>query len=713
MAADGPQAGRGGPWPGSPFPLGATWDGDGVNFALWTPNAVGVDLCLFDEAGQERRLMLEESTYHVWHGYVPDIAPGQPYGYRVHGPWNPTAGHRFNPAKLLMDPYARAYSGQVINNPALYGHTGDPSHGWPDPHDSAPYTLRSVVLGRSPGLSHTRPRVPWEDTVIYELHVRGFTMRHPEVPDHLRGTYAGLAHPAVIEHLLKLGVTSVELLPVHHMVTEPTIAERGLTNYWGYNSLGYFAPDSRYSSRGDAGGQVEEFKDMVAALHAAGIEVILDVVYNHTAEGGADGPTLGFRGIDNINYYRVNHSDRSQYVDYTGCGNTLDMRQPEVLQMLMDSLRYWAMDMGVDGFRFDLASALARSMHDVDQLSAFMAVIHQDPIVNQLKLIAEPWDIGAGGYQVGNFPPLWTEWNGRYRDSVRDLWRGGIRGLGELGYRLSGSSDLYQDDGRRPFASINFITAHDGFTMRDLFTYNHKHNEGNKEQNRDGTDDNRSWNCGVEGETEDVAVVALRHRQIRNALTTLVLSAGVPMLTAGDEMGRSQGGNNNAYCQDNDVSWVDWKLTDEAEALRAFTERLLTLRAAAPVFRQRSFFVGAPADGESPVSDLAWFRPDGGLMGPDDWNRHDARTLGMFLDGDQIRTRTARGERIVDHSYLLWIHAADGDVEVRLPGPPWADRYQVVFDTARPDLPDGVETLDGATSRPLSAWSTVLLRAIR
>ncbi|SHM27074.1 glycogen debranching protein GlgX [Cryptosporangium aurantiacum] len=702
-----------GPWPGHPFPLGATWDGDGVNFALWSPHAVGVDLCLFDEAGNERRLMLEESTYHVWHGYVPNAGPGQRYGYRVHGPWNPIAGHRFNPAKLLMDPYARAYSGQVTYDQALYGHAGDSSRGWPDPRDSAPYTLRSVVLARSTGLSHTRPRVPWEDTVIYELHVRGFTMRHPDVPDHLRGTYSGLAHPAVIDHLVKLGVTSVELLPVHHMVTEPTIAARGLPNYWGYNTLGYFAPDSRFSSRGDAGGQVEEFRDMVAALHAAGIEVILDVVYNHTAEGGGDGPTLSFRGIDNRGYYRLDPSDGSRYVDYTGCGNTLDARQPAVLQMLMDSLRYWALDLGVDGFRFDLASALARSMHDVDQLSAFMAVIHQDPVVNQLKLIAEPWDVGAGGYQVGNFPPLWTEWNGRYRDSVRDLWRGGIRGLGELGYRLSGSSDLYQDDGRRPFASINFLTAHDGFTMRDLFTYNHKHNDANLEQNRDGTDDNRSWNCGVEGETDDGAVIALRNRQIRNALATLVLSAGVPMITAGDEMRRTQGGNNNAYCQDNEVSWVDWKLTPEDESLLAFTSRLLELRSKAPVFRQRSFFVGAPTDVESPVSDLCWFRPDGGLMSPDDWNRHDARTLGMFLNGEQIRNRTLRGERIVDDSYLLWVHAADGDLEVRLPGPPWAERYQVVFDTARPDLPDGGETLDGGTARPLSAWSTVLLRVAR
>jgi isoamylase len=701
------------PWPGGPFPLGASWDGDGTNFALWSPRGVGVDLCLFDspeDGGAEHRVPLEESTYHVWHGYVPGVAPGQRYGFRVHGPWHPAAGHRFNPAKLLMDPYARAYSGQVRPHPSLAGHADDPSGGRPNPQDSAPHMLRSVVLTRTPGLFHTRPRVPWEDTVIYELHVKGFTALHPDVPPELRGTYAGLAHPAVIQHLLRLGVTSVELLPVHHHVSEPWLAARGLTNYWGYNTLGYFAPDSRFSSRGDTGGQVDEFRDMVAALHAAGIEVILDVVYNHTAEGGADGPTMSYRGIDNIGYYRVDPRDGSRYVDYTGCGNTLDARVPAVLQMLMDSLRYWALDMGVDGFRFDLASALARSFHDVDQLSAFMAVIHQDPVVNQLKLIAEPWDVGDGGYQVGNFPPLWTEWNGRYRDAVRDLWRGGGQGLAELGYRLSGSSDLYQDDGRRPFASINFITAHDGFTLRDLFTYNHKHNEANREDNRDGTDDNRSWNCGVEGETDDATVNALRSRQIRNALATLVLSAGVPMLTAGDELRRAQGGNNNAYCQDNEISWQNWKFDDDAEALFDYTARLLKLRAVSPVFRQRSFFVGTPSDAESPVSDLAWFHPDGRLMGPMDWHRPENQTLGMYLDGEQIRTRTARGERITDHSYLLWVHAAHGDREVVLPGPPWAASYTVVFDTAQPDLADGGEKLTGGARRPLTAWSTVLLR---
>ena len=699
------------PWPGQPFPLGATWDGDGVNFALWSPGADGVELCLFDGSGDERRIQLRESTYHVWHGYVPGVGPGQRYGYRVHGRWDPAAGLRFNPAKLLADPYARAFAGEVRYDRALYAHTDDPYGGRPDGTDSAPFVPRSVVVSHSGGLLHTRPRVPWENTVIYELHVRGFTKRHPGIPPELRGTYAGLAHPAAIEHLLGLGITSVELLPIHHYVTEPWLARRGLTNYWGYNSLGYFAPDARYAASGDVGGQVTEFRSMVAALHAAGIEVILDVVYNHTAEGDAHGPTLSFRGIDNRGYYRLEGRNPGRYTDYTGCGNTLDARQPAVLQMLMDSLRYWVVEMGVDGFRFDLASALARSLHDVDRLSAFMAVVHQDPIVSQVKLIAEPWDVGAGGYQVGNFPPLWTEWNGRYRDSVRDLWRGHDGGLAELGYRLSGSSDLYQDDGRRPFASINFVTAHDGFTLRDLVSYERKHNEANGEQGRDGTDDNRSWNCGVEGDTTDPAVLALRHRQVRNLLATLILATGVPMITAGDEIWRTQGGNNNAYCQDNEVSWVDWSLDEPALELLNFTRRLLALRAAAPVFRQRSFFVGAPVRRGHEAYDLAWFRPDGQQMTPQDWHHPDVRTLGMYLDGQQIRHRGPRGERITDDSYLLWLHAGGAAVTAQLPAGPWANGYTVVFDTARPDLADGAETVTGSLT--LTPHSVTLLRAHR
>jgi glycogen operon protein len=695
------------PWPGQPFPLGASWDGDGVNFSLWSAGAEGVELCLFDEHDQERRIRLRESTYHVWHGYVPDVGPGQRYGYRVHGRWDPRAGLRFNPAKLLADPYARAYSGKVTYHHALFAHADDPYGGRPDWRDSAPYVPRSVVIAPGGGQMHTQPRVPWEDTVIYELHVKGFTKRHPGIPEHLRGTYAGLAHPAAVEHLLKLGITAVELLPTHHMVTEPWLAEKGHTNYWGYNTLGYFAPDSRFAAADD-GTQVTEFREMVANLHAAGIEVILDVVYNHTAEGDAYGPTLAFRGIDNRGYYRLMPGQPSHYLDYTGCGNTLDARQSAVLQMLMDSLRYWVVEMGVDGFRFDLASALARSMHDVDQLSAFMSVIHQDPVVSRVKLIAEPWDIGAGGYQVGNFPPLWTEWNGRYRDVVRDLWRGANTGMAELGYRLSGSSDLYQDDGRRPFASINFVTAHDGFTLRDLVTYNYKHNEANDEGNRDGTDDNRSWNCGIEGETEDEKVNVLRARQVRNLLTTIVLSTGVPMLTAGDELYRTQRGNNNAYCHDNELTWIDWASADR-ELLR-FTRRLLAIRKAAPVLRQRSFFVGAPVRRGHQVSDLAWFRPDGAQMTPSDWHRPEVHTLGMYLDGQQIRHRDPRGQRIVDDSYLLWINAGADDAEVTLPAWPWASGYTVVLDTSEPEAP---ETDVAGGSLTLIGHSVVLLRAHR
>jgi isoamylase len=694
------------PWPGQPFPLGATWDGDGVNFSLWSSGAEGVELCLFGDDGHEQRVRLRESTYHVWHGYVPGVGPGQRYGYRVHGRWDPRAGLRFNPAKLLADPYARAYSGSVTYHNALFAHADDPYGGRPDWRDSAPYVPRSVVMAPSGGMMHTQPHVPWEDTVIYELHVKGFTKRHPGVPEHLRGTYAGLGHPAAIDHLVKLGITAVELLPVHHMVTEPWLADRGHVNYWGYNTLGYFAPDSRFAAADD-GTQVTEFREMVASLHAAGIEVILDVVYNHTAEGDAYGPTLAFRGIDNRGYYRLMPGQPSHYLDYTGCGNTLDARQPAVLQMLMDSLRYWVVEMGVDGFRFDLASALARSMHDVDRLSAFMAVVHQDPIVSRVKLIAEPWDVGAGGYQVGNFPPLWTEWNGRYRDVVRDLWRGASTGMAELGYRLSGSSDLYQDDGRRPYASINFVTAHDGFTLRDLVSYNYKHNEGNDEGNRDGTDDNRSWNCGVEGETRDSKINTLRARQIRNLLSTIILSTGVPMITAGDELGRTQGGNNNAYSLDDELSWIDWASADQG--LLAFARKLLAIRAAAPVLRQRSFFVGAPVRRGHQVSDLAWFRPDGEQMSPSDWHRPDVYTLGMYLDGQQIRGRDSRGQRVVDDSYLLWINAGPDPVEVTLPGWPWANGYLVVLDTEHPDAP---ESSAGKTLN-LVDHSVVLLRAER
>ena len=668
-------------WPGRPFPLGATWDGEGTNFSLFSMGAEGVDVCLFDDRGHETRVPLEESTYHVWHGFLPQVGPGQRYGYRVHGPFEPSAGHRFNPHKLLVDPYARAIEGDFRLDPAVFGS----ARGRDDQQtvkDSAAFVPKSVVVHDAfPwGEDHHRPHHAWSDTVIYEMHVKGFTAQHPDIPAHLRGTYAGLGHPVAIDHLQHLGVTAVELLPVHHFVSEPHLLRRGLTNYWGYNSLGYFAPHAAYSSSGTRGEQVREFKAMVRSLHAAGIEVLLDVVYNHTAEGAHDGPMLSFRGIDNARYYRL-ADDPRYYRDYTGCGNTLDARNPHVLQLLMDSLRYWVTEMHVDGFRFDLASALARSMHDVDKLSAFFDVIQQDPVVSKVKLIAEPWDVGEGGYQVGEFPPLWTEWNGKYRDTVRDVWRGDTHGVRELAYRLSGSSDLYQDDGRRPYASINFVTAHDGFTLRDLTSYEHKHNEDNGEHNRDGTDDNRSWNCGVEGETVDVSVNELRLRQAKNMLTTLLLSTGVPMLTMGDELRRTQRGNNNAYCQDNELSWVDWEVTPDKQEVYDLVRQLLQLRREHPVFRQKAFFSGRDA-GADGVKDLAWFAADGRELTDDEWFDTSQHTLGMYLDGRGIKTRGPRGEEVVDDSFLLVLHMGASDAEVTLPPSPWAEGYDVVVDTA-------------------------------
>jgi glycogen operon protein len=694
-------------WPGRPFPLGATWDGEGTNFSLFSMAAEGVDLCLFDERGHETRVPLEESTYHVWHGYLPQAGPGQRYGYRVRGPFAPAHGHRFNDHKLLVDPYARAIEGDFRLDPAVFG-----SARGRDDHrtvkDSAPYVPKSVVVHDAfPWGDDHRPGHAWSDTVIYEMHVRGFTRRHPGIPEHLRGTYAGLAHPAALEHLVHLGITAVELLPVHHFVSEPHLLRRGLTNYWGYNSLGYFAPHAAYSSSGTRGEQVREFKAMVRALHAAGIEVLLDVVYNHTAEGGMDGPMLSFRGIDNMHYYRLADDPRF-YRDYTGCGNTLDARNPHVLQLLMDSLRYWVTEMHVDGFRFDLASALARSMHDVDKLSAFFDVIQQDPVVSSVKLIAEPWDVGEGGYQVGEFPPLWTEWNGKYRDTVRDVWRGHAPGVRELAYRLSGSSDLYQDDGRRPYASINFVTAHDGFTLRDLTTYEVKRNEANGEDNRDGTEDNRSWNCGVEGPSADPEVEALRLRQAKNMLATLLLSTGVPMLTMGDELRRTQRGNNNAYCQDNDTSWVDWDVRPDQQEVYDVARLLLSLRREHPVFRQKAFFSGRQADGDG-VKDIAWFGPDGRELNDEHWFDPSVTTLGMYLNGADIRTRGPRGEKVEDDSFLVLLHMGSEDLEVQLPREPWASSYEVVLDTA--------ERIDGTVAPGarvcMTNRSVLVLRAAR
>ncbi|WP_375489130.1 glycogen debranching protein GlgX [uncultured Jatrophihabitans sp.] len=702
-------------WPGTPFPLGAHWDGDGVNFALWSTTATAVSVSLFNDT-HELRIPLDESTYHVWHGYLPGVGPGHRYGFRVDGPYDPAQGLFHNPNKLLVDPYARALEGDFVDDPAVYPGNAD---------DSAPYVPRSVIIHDAfPWGGDLPPRVPWADTVIYELHVKGFTQQHPDIPPELRGTYAGLAHPAAIGHLRSLGVTAVELLPIHHFVSESHLQKRGARNYWGYNSLGFFAPHEAYASR--RGNQVREFKSMVRALHAAGIEVILDVVYNHTAEGGPDGPMLAFRGIDNGSYYRL-ADNRAHYVDYTGCGNTFDPRRPFPLQLITDSLRYWITEMHVDGFRFDLASALARSLHDVDKLSSFFDTIHQDPVISQAKLIAEPWDVGAGGYQVGEFPPLWTEWNGQYRDTVRSFWAHGADGVRDLASRLSGSSDLYSADGRLPFASINFVTAHDGFTMRDLASYERKHNEANGERNRDGTDDNRSYNCGVEGEPAPPHVELLRRRQVRNLLSTLLLSTGAPMLVAGDEMWRTQRGNNNAYVQDNELSWLDWSSIDAdtgdpaATDVLALVRRLLALRRTHPVLRQSAFFAGRPIDlGEQAAAeqggvtkDIAWFHPTGNEMTTRDWHDPALRTLGMYLDGRGLRHRDRRGRAIEDTSFLFLLHSGDIDVEVRLPGRPWAAGYLPVIDTAQPAGAPRAAVLGGGATLPMVARSVQLLEISR
>ncbi len=719
-------SGRPGPmvWPGSSHPLGARFhhgpDGTaGTNFALWAQGAEAVEVCLFDGSGAETRCALTELTHEIWHGFVPGVRPGQRYGFRVHGRWDPWTGARYNPSKLLLDPYARAVDGEFSLPPEVYGHVRD----WPqqyiadtvrDDRDSAPFVPKGVVVHDDDDWADdVRPKTPWADSVIYELHVRGFTMRHPGIPRELRGTYAGLAHPAAVEHLVKLGVTAVELLPVHQFAHEDHLLRRGLRNYWGYNSVGYFAPHAGYSSSGTAGQQVGEFKRMVRALHAAGIEVILDVVYNHTAEAGELGPTLSLRGIDNRGYYRL-QSDQRRYADYTGCGNTLHAGRPHVLRLITDSLRYWVTEMGVDGFRFDLAAALARSMHDVDMLSPFLAVIAQDPVLRRVKLIAEPWDVGAGGYQVGAFPPLWTEWNDRYRDAVRDFWRGALPDVRDLGYRLSGSSDLYAWGGRRPYASVNFVTAHDGFTLRDLVSYERKHNEANGEAGRDGTNDNRSWNCGVEGDPPagtDARIAALRRRQLRNLLTTLLLSTGVPMLVSGDEFGRTQGGNNNAYCQDNETGWVDWSLLEDPawRELFALTARLISLRQAHPVLRRRAFFSGRP-QGVDGLRDLAWFTSAGTEMTERDWYA-PAAALGMYLSGRDIPGRDARGRQVTDDSFLTLLHTGDRPVGWVLPGAPWAEVYELVLDTSREEQSEAPLTRHrGGETLMVPARSVLLLR---
>jgi isoamylase len=667
-------------WPGSPYPLGASYDGGGTNFALFSEVASRVELCLFDDNGKETRVDLPEREALVWHGYLPRIVPGQRYGYRVHGPYEPSAGLRCNPAKLLLDPYAKAVDGQTERNEALFSYRfGDPTSFNDD--DSAPYTMRSVVINPFFDWANDTPlRIPYHETVIYEAHVKGMTARHPRIPQDVRGTYSGLAHPAMIEHFKRVGVTAVELMPVHQFPQGG-----GLPNYWGYDTIAFFAPHNGYASFGGSGGQVQEFKSMVKALHRAGIEVILDVVYNHTAEGNHLGPTLSFRGIDNAAYYRLVEGDRQYYYDTTGTGNSLNVRHHESLRLIMDSLRYWVLDMHVDGFRFDLAASLAREFHEVNRLAAFFDLVNQDPVVSQVKLIAEPWDVGDGGYQVGGFPPLWTEWNGKYRDAVRDFWRGEPASLGEFASRFTGSSDLYEIDGRRPIASINFVTAHDGFTLTDLVSYNEKHNDANGEGNRDGESHNRSWNHGVEGATDVPEIVALRERQKRNFLTTLLLSQGVPMLSHGDELGRTQQGNNNVYCQDNELSWVDWQDARNHDILTQFTARLTRLRADHPLFRRRRFFHGRPVEG-SALPDIAWLRHDGKPMTQQEWAGGSITPIVVFLNGNGIPERDALGEPIVDDSFLLLFNPLPVDGPFTLPPQAYGRSWEILIDTADPLL---------------------------
>jgi glycogen operon protein len=694
-------------WPGKPYPLGATWDGIGTNFSVFSEVATRVEVCLFDANGQESRVDLPEVSAFIFHGYLPNIGPGQRYGYRVHGPWEPENGHRCNPNKLLLDPYSKAVEGEVKWDESVFPYHFNSDDTSRNDADSAAFMPKSVVT--NPYFSwdnDRRPDTPWHKTIIYETHVKGFTMRHPGVPENLRGTYAGLAHPNAIKYLKQLGVTAVEVLPVHQFVHANHLLDKGLRNYWGYDSICFLAPHNEYAASGQLGQQVTEFKQMVKALHAEGIEVILDVVYNHTAEGNHMGPVLAMKGMDNATYYRT-HQGR-YYMDYTGTGNSLNMRSPHVLQLIMDSLRYWLLEMHVDGFRFDLAATLARELHDVDRLSAFFDIIQQDPVISQVKLIAEPWDVGEGGYQVGNFPPLWSEWNGKYRDVVRDFWRGTDQTLDDFATRLTGSSDLYAATGRRPYASINFVTAHDGFTLRDLVSYNEKHNEANGEDNKDGADDNRSWNCGTEGPSDEEEIQHLRARQQRNFMTTLFLSQGVPMLLGGDEFGRTQNGNNNGYCQDNELSWFDWEHMDDG--LRAFVSRVIQFRKEHPVFQRRRWFHGRRVRGTD-VSDIGWFKPDGEQMTDADWHAGYARTVGVFLNGRAIPTPDHRGEPIFDDSFYLLFSAHHEPMMFKLPTCPWGDRWEKVIDTNKP-VPDLREHQEFKAGEEVwvQAYSVMVLR---
>jgi len=700
--------------PGAPYPLGATWDGRGTNFAVYSENATSMILCLYDSddpAKETERFTFTEVTAHVWHIWLAGIGPGQLYGFRADGEYAPERGLRFNVNKLLIDPYAKAITGRVDWNAPVFGY--DPQHDDADlsfePNDSAWGMPKAVVIDSAFDWGNDRaPQIPWQDSVIYETHVKGFSATHPDIPEDIRGTYLGLAHPVAIKYLTDLGITAVELLPVHGFLDDHRLVEHGLSNYWGYNTLTFFAPEARYAC-GDRGRQVQDFKTMVRALHEAGIEVILDVVYNHTAEGSELGPTLSMRGLDNVTYYRVDGEQPRYYVDYTGTGNSLDARNPQVLQLIMDSLRYWVNDMHVDGFRFDLAATLARELHDVDRLSAFFDIIHQDPVISQVKLIAEPWDVGEGGYQVGNFPVLWTEWNGKYRDTVRHFWRGDMGKMADLAYRLTGSSDLYQSDGRKPYASINFVTAHDGFTLADLVSYNEKHNEANEEDNRDGTNDNISWNHGVEGPTDDPEILALRAQQQRNLLATLLLSQGVPMLSGGDEIGRTQHGNNNAYCQDNEISWYDWNLSEADTTLLTFTRDLIAFRKKHPVLRRRRFFQGRRVQG-SDVRDITWIRPDGGEMADTEWQEGWIKTLGMRLGGDALNEVDENGDPIVDDTLLILLSAHDAPIDFVMPGFKPDVVWEQVFDTSEVNGRGKTKEYRFGETYPLAGRSIAVLR---
>lgn len=699
-------------YPGSPSPLGATWDGNGVNFALYTENATGVDLCLFDEPlgkPEVHRIKIKEVTHQVWHVYIPDLKPGQLYGYRVYGPYEPENGNRFNPNKVLIDPYAKAIAGRIDWNDSLFGYeigSEDEDLSFSE-LDSAPYIPKAVVVDERFNWDGDRQlKTPYYKTVIYETHVKGFTQLHPGIPENIRGTYAAIAHPVCIKYLKELGITAIELMPVHHFIADKILLDNGLTNYWGYNTIGFFAPEVKYSGSGFMGEQVNEFKSMVKELHKAGIEVILDVVYNHTAEGNHLGPTLSFRGIDNASYYRLTE-DKRYYNDYTGTGNTLNAQMPSVLKLIMDSLRYWFTEMHVDGFRFDLAATLARELHEVDRLGSFFDIIHQDPIISQAKLIAEPWDIGEGGYQVGKFPPGWAEWNGKYRDCIRDYWRGADSMLAEFAQRFTGSSDLYKNDYRLPTASINFVTAHDGFTLNDLVSYNEKHNEANGENNNDGESNNGSWNCGAEGDSDDEAIDQLREKQKRNFLTTLFLSQGVPMLVAGDELSRTQNGNNNAYCQDNEISWVDWSKADNE--LISFTQQLIHFRHKHPSFRRRRWFQGQPIKGVG-VEDIGWFQPDGSEMSEEHWNQDFAKSMAVFLNGQGIHSVGPKGEQVTDDSFYIIFNAHHEPLEFKLPSRKYGSNWMKVIDTSIAAITDDTEAYSAKDTIIAESRSIIVLR---